>query len=242
MRSSVRRRTVLPPRTRKADLKVRFYGLRSRGSRFRVVEADLQVRVRMHVANRDRQGIGCIVRCGRLRETKQHLDHLLHLTLLRAAVADDGAFHFGGCVLDDRAAGLDSREQRNAARVPQLERAARVDRVKHALDGDAVGPRLRVQRNELAVDTGKARGKCVSGSGGNGAAGHEAMTAAVRLHAAVAGAFGAGIDADNSHAREASISFSSMSKLAHTCCTSSWSSRASINFNMTEASLPVSFT
>ena len=58
------------------------------------------------------------------------------------------------------------------------------------------------------------------------------MAATVRLHAAVAGALGAGIDAEDSHAREASISFSSMSKLAQTCWTSSWSSSASISFSI----------
>ena len=102
--------------------------------------------------------------------------------------------------------------------------------------------RLREQRDQFAVAAGEAGGTRVSGSGGDRAAGHKAMTASVRLHAAVAGALGAGIDADDSHAREASISFSSMSKLAHTCCTSSWSSRASINFSITWASLPCSFT
>ena len=92
------------------------------------------------------------------------------------------------------------------------------------------------------MNAGETSGKGVCGGGRDGAAGHEAMTASVRLHAAVTGALGAGVDADDSHAREASISFSSMSKFAHTCCTSSWSSRASISFNMTGASLPVSLT
>src|SRR6185503_1720678 len=155
---------------------------------------------------------------------------------------DHRALHFRGGVLNDRAAGLHRREQRDATRVPKLERAAGVDSVKDALDGDAVRPRPGKQRHELAMNTSQTSGKGVCGGGCDGAAGHEAMTASVRLHAAVAGALGAGVDADYSHAREASISFSSMSKLAHTCCTSSWSSRASINFNMTEASLPVSFT
>src|SRR5688572_8145144 len=196
----------------------------------------------MYVTDRHCQCIRRVERRRRLRQSEQQLDHLLHLTLLRAAIANDGALHFCRCVLDDCAARFDSREQRDTSRVSELQGAARIDRVKDALDRDAVGPRPREQGDELAVNAGKTRGKCVSSSGGNSAAGHEAMTAAVRLHTTVAGAFGAGIDADNSHAREASISFSSMSKLAHTCCTSSWSSRASINFSMTDASLPVSLT
>ena len=43
----------------------------------------------------------------------------------------------------------------------------------------------------------------------------------VGLDAAVAGALGPGIDPEDSHASEASISFSSMSKFDQTCCTSS---------------------
>ncbi len=108
----------------------------------------------MHMTDRDGQRIRGIVRRRRLGETKQQLDHLLHLTLIRATVADHRALHFRGGVLNDRAAGLDRREQRDAARVPKLERAASVDGVKDALDGDAVGPRLRKQRHELAMNTG----------------------------------------------------------------------------------------
>jgi hypothetical protein len=47
------------------------------------------------------------------------------------------------------------------------------------------------------------------------------VASSVGLDAAVAGALRAGVDAKNSHASEASISFSSMSKFAHTCWTSS---------------------
>ena len=59
-------------------------------------------------------------------------------------------------------------------------------------------------------------GKASPRKGNDGTAGHEACHAAVRLQAAVAGAPGARIDAENPHAREASISFSSTSKLAQT--------------------------
>ena len=49
----------------------------------------------------------------------------------------------------------------------------------------------------------------------------QAVARPVGLDAAVAGALGAGIDAEDPHASEASISFSSMSKFDQTCRTSS---------------------
>ena len=79
-------------------------------------------------------------------EPEQQLDHLLHLRLLGAAVADDRTLDLGRRVLDDRQAGLGGGEQRDAARVPELERAAHVARVEDVLDGDAVGTVPREQR------------------------------------------------------------------------------------------------
>ena len=92
------------------------------------------------------------------------------------------------------------------------------------------------------MDAGEAMRERIAGGHRDGAAGHQAMAAAVRLHATVAGALRAGVDAEDSHASEASISFSSMSKFAQTCCTSSWSSSASNSFSICCASLPCSFT
>ena len=71
------------------------------------------------------------------------------------------------------------------------------------------------------MDGGELVGKRVRGAGANRAAEHEAVAPAVAVDAAVAGAIGAGVDAEHPHASEASISFSSMSKFDHTCCTSS---------------------
>ena len=83
------------------------------------------------------------------------------------------------------------------------------------------GRRSREQRRELAVDDRQLVGKRGAGPGADGAAQHQLMTAAVAVDAAVAGAVGAGVDAEHPHASEASISFSSMSKFDHTCLTSS---------------------
>ena len=192
------------------------------------------------MTDRDRERVGRIVRRGHGRQTQQQLDHLLHLRLVGAAVADDGAFDRRRRVLDHLAAGLDRRQHRHAASVTELERAARVHRVEQVLDGHAVGLRGAQQRRELTVDAGEPLRKPVGGRRRDGAARHEPVAPTVALDATVAGALGAGVDAEDSHASEASISFSSMSKFAHTRCTSSWSSSISISFSIVRASLPSS--
>ena len=85
-------------------------------------------------------------------------------------------------------------------------------------------------------------GKEFDGGNRDRAADDQPMAAAVALHASVAGARRAGIDPKDFHASEASISFSSMSKFDQTCCTSSWSSSASISLTICWAVLPSSFT
>jgi hypothetical protein len=74
----------------------------------------------MQMTDRHRQRVGSIVRRRGLRQPEQQLDHLLHLMLLRAAVADDRPLDLGRRVLDDVAAGLDGREHRDAAGVPSF--------------------------------------------------------------------------------------------------------------------------
>ena len=77
------------------------------------------------------------------------------------------------------------------------------------------------QRRELAVDDRQLIGKRGTRPGVNGAAPNQLMTASVAVNTTVSGALRTGVDAEDPHASEASISFSSMSKLDHTCLTSS---------------------
>ena len=186
------------------------------------------------------QRIGGVVRRRRGGQTEEQLHHHLHLRLLGAAVADDGALHFGGRVFHHFAPGLDRGEHGHAAGVPQLQGAAGVDRVKEVFDGDAVGARGGQEARELAVDPGQPLGQRVTGRRRDGAAGNEPVAPTVGLDAPIAGALGAGVDAEDPHASEASISFSSMSKFAHTRWTSSWSSSISISLSIVRASLPSS--
>ena len=83
------------------------------------------------------------------------------------------------------------------------------------------------------------RGACGCGKH---AADNEAMAAARRFDAAETRALGAGIDPEDLHANEASISFSSMSAFDHTFLVSSCSSIASISLTICCAGLPSSLT
>ena len=107
-------------------------------------------RARVHVANRHGQRICGIVRRRHLVQSEQQLDHLLHLPLVRTAVSHDGALHFGRRVLEHFATGFDRGENRDAARVTELERASRVGRVEQILDDDAL-------RADTRRDARKAR-------------------------------------------------------------------------------------
>src|SRR6185503_14052185 len=196
----------------------------------------------MQMTYRDGQRVGGVVWRGRFRQTEQQFDHLLHLMLLGAAVADHRALDGSRRVFHHRAPALDCRQHGDSARVTELQGGAGIDRGKQAFDGDAVRRAVSNERRQLSMDSGETLREGILRQGGDGAAGDQACDAPIGLHAAVSGALGARIDAEYSHAREASISFSSTSKFAQTCWTSSWSSMASMSFSICCASLPTSLT
>src|SRR4029453_7397513 len=104
--------------------------------------------------------------------------------------------------------------------------------MEHVLDRDAVGVMLGQQRGEAGVDDRKPLGECGVRRSGKGPEDDEAVPAAVAVDAAISGALGPGIDPENFHANEASISFSSISAFVQTFFVSSWSSRISISFSI----------
>ena len=167
---------------------------------------------------------------------------MLELRLLGAPVADDGEFDRGRRVFDDRKSSLHGREHGDATRVAEQKRAAGVARVKEILDHDAVGRRRADQPLESAVNEVKAFRKRGARGRGQRATGHETMPGAVGFHASVTGPDGSGIDPEDPHANEASISFSSMSAFDQTFLVSSWSSAASISLTICCAVLPSSLT
>ena len=82
------------------------------------------------MADRHRERVCRVVRRRQRVEPEQQLDHLLDLVLLRAAEPDDRSLDFCRRVLDDRKPGLRCRQQRDAARMPELQRTAHVARVE----------------------------------------------------------------------------------------------------------------
>src|SRR5262249_8978062 len=109
----------------------------------------------------------------------------------------------------------------DAARVTELQRAPHVHRVEQILDRHAVRVAVAQQLAQAPMDVLQFFGKRCGRRGADRAAGHDAVAGAVGFDAAVAGTIGAGVDTENSHASEASISFSEMSKFPDTFCTSS---------------------
>jgi hypothetical protein len=194
------------------------------------------------VADGDRQRVGGIVRRGQRLEAEQELHHLLDLMLLRPAEPHDRALHLGWRVLENRESGFRRRQQRHAARVAEFQRASHVAGMEDVLDGHTIGPVRSHQAHETRVNQLQLVGERGAGGRGEMAAGNEVMAAGGQLDAAVAGALGAGIDPEDSHANDASISFSSMSAFDHTFLLSSCSSSASISFTICWAGLPSSFT
>ena len=112
----------------------------------------LRVLGAVDVADGCGERVGGIVRRRGGAQAEQQLHHLLHLVLVGAAVADDGALDLGGRVFRDRDARGDGRDHRDAARVSELQRAADVRGVEQVLDGDAVGPALGEQPAQFDVN------------------------------------------------------------------------------------------
>ena len=123
-------------------------------------------------------------------EAEQQLDHLLHLRLLGAAVADDGALDFGRRVFDDR--------QRRPRRRPASRRRARgraSARCGRSWRGTGSrwrrtrgGSRASSAASSRWIDREARPGSVGAPAVRDRAADHEAVAAAVALDAAVAGA------------------------------------------------------
>ena len=127
------------------------------------------------MADRDGERVGGVVRRRDGRQPEQQLHHVLHLRLLRAAIADDGALDLGGRVLEDRQMRLDGGEHRDAARVSELQRAADVCRVKQIFDRDRVRTALLEEARQPRVNREELVGKRRIGRRTNGAADNDPM-------------------------------------------------------------------
>ncbi len=140
---------------------------------------------------------------GTLGKSEQAHHHLLHLFLLRLAVADDRALHLQCRVLGDRELVGDERRERGAARLAEQQRRLRVDVDEHDLDRRA---RRRVARGDLAhavEDDLEPPGKVGHRhrGGADRSARHVAEPAAGAIDDAEARRAKSGIDAEHAHGR-----------------------------------------
>ena len=91
-------------------------------------------------------------------------------------------------------------QQDHAAHVAEHEGAAGVDGVEEVLDGEDVGAEAGDERGDARVDEVQALGEAAARRRGEHALLEQAVAAAVGLDGAVAGAQGAGVDAEDDHA------------------------------------------
>src|SRR5881628_3649236 len=127
---------------------------------------------------------------------------------------------------------LCGNEQYDTPRLPKFESCLDVPGVKYSLHRQRVQVLAFEDTIKLRVDLEQTRRKWLAGIGSYRAEEERSMLRAIRFDDAIAGAFGSGINAQNSPHEASLSSAASMSKLDQTFCTSSWSSRASISFNM----------
>ena len=155
-------------------------------------------------------------------EPEQQLHHLLHLRLLGAAVADDRALDLRRRVLDDRAARFRRPPAaRRRARARASARCARCLAWKMFSTATQSGRHSASSATQAGVNVLQRSGKVARAGAASAPQIDETVAAAGPLDAAVSRALGAGIDPEDLHANEASISFSSMSAFDHTFLVSS---------------------
>ena len=165
----------------------------------------------------DGQGIGDVQRGRHRIHSKEQGHHLLHLGLLRPAVSDDGALHLRGRVLRDRDPGLRCCEHQHTPNVPELQGALDVLGVEEIFDGNGLWLVACQQVGQPAMDRTKFLRKGRAARRRERSTVDDPVAAAARLYAAKSGALGTGVNPENSHASNASISFASISKLDQTC-------------------------
>lgn len=182
------------------------------------------------MTERDGHGVRGVMGLGWRLETEQQLHHLLDLGLLCPAVPHNRQFDFGRRVLDQRQVRLTHGEQRDTTRVSQLKGRASVFGMEQVLNRDTRGLRLGEQAFQMVMNEVEAVGEHGPRRGRNRAATDKTMPGAVGLDAPITCARRARIDPEDSHASEASMSFSSKSALVQTLRVSSQSSSASMSF------------
>ena len=150
------------------------------------------------VADRDRERVGGV---GGLRPEpgQQALDHRGDLILRGMAGADHRALDRIGRIFVDRQAGERGRQQRDAARLAELEGRHRVLVDEGLLDRRLGRPPGRDHRDQAAIELGQTLRQRAPRGRAQHAGGNRAQPIGLDLDDAPAGALQAGIDADQAH-------------------------------------------
>ena len=152
----------------------------------------------MRMRHRDRERVGGVLRL-RIGLRQQHADHQADLRLLGVAGADDGLLHQVGRVFGDDHARLRRHQQRDAARLPELQGRGRVAVDEGRLDGRLVGAELIDDARQPVVDRDQPLGERELLVGLDRTAGHVDQPVALAADQAPAGAAEARIDAENAN-------------------------------------------
>src|SRR5262245_47942288 len=176
-----------------------------------------------------RQRVGGVERAPRALAGEQREDHGPDLVLLGLAVPHEGLLHEARLVLEDRYGRAGGGGQQDAARVGELQGRGDVLRREDGLDRDGGGGDAGEQFGRGSEQEIELLGERQTRGRTPHAATLEPEMAALEGDDSETGRDGSGIEAEDDHGAAGA---SSKSKLAQTCCTSSWSSSASISLTI----------
>jgi hypothetical protein len=151
------------------------------------------------MADGDREGIARVIWFHGSVEPEEIPNHKFNLLFFGAAIADHTVFYRHRRVFAQLKSSLRDHQQRHAANMSQLQSGFRVLGVEHLFDGYGDGPGFADDVPQTGRYLDKALLQRVLGTGSDDAIPNEAVGSAIAFHGSVAGAFGAAVDAEDSH-------------------------------------------
>jgi len=127
---------------------------------------------------------------------QQYFDHVLHLYLVRAALADDGLLDLAGGVFMHRQARHQHRAEGSPSGLAEFQRGVGVLVHEHLLNRQFIGFILADDIDNAVVNLLEPVGKGV-GLGADATTGHQHRTLGCGVNQAVAGGAGAWVDAED---------------------------------------------
>ena len=152
----------------------------------------------MRMRHRDGERVGGVLGL-RIGLRQQHADHQADLRLLGVAGADDRLLHQVRRVFGDQHAGLRRHQQRDAARLPELQRRDRVAVDEGRLDRGLVGPEFVDDARQPVMDRHQPLGERELLVGLDRAARQVDQPVALAADQAPAGAAEARVDAEDAN-------------------------------------------